>query len=110
MILVGDFLQWHCHLVNIGDLGRYAFTSSYWPNHSVLSDKVVRQDYETLIKCMKSFSLEEVKFENISYINPLSRPLPTYHDTVNLFVTYAFVDIFNRDCVLSIEEIYILYN
>ena len=85
-----------------GDLGDYAFTS-YWPNHLFFLDKVVRQDYETLIKCIKSFSLEEVDFEIISYINSMSRHLPTNHDTVNLFVTNVFVDMYNRNCVLSLE-------
>ena len=60
-----------------GDLGDYAFTS-YWPNHLFFLDKVVRQDYETLIKCIKSFSLEEVDFEIcLLYTSPSPRDLST---------------------------------
>lgn len=104
LIVVGDFLQLPpVKNTRYGDLGEYAFTSSYWPNHSVFLDKVVRQDNETLIKCIRSLSLGEVNFEDNSFIHSLLRPLPTNHDIVYLFATNVLVDMFNRDCVLSME-------
>ncbi|XP_078330779.1 uncharacterized protein LOC144624727 [Crassostrea virginica] len=104
LIVVGDFLQLPpVKNTRYGDLGEYAFTSSYWPNHSVFLDKVVRQDNETLIKCIRSLSLGEVNFEDNYFIHSLSRPLLTNHDIVYLFATNVLVDMFNRDGVLSME-------
>ncbi|XP_052253174.1 uncharacterized protein LOC127859706 [Dreissena polymorpha] len=105
IIVVGDFLQLPpVRNLRYEDLGEFAFTSKFWPPHSIFLDSVFRQRDESLISLIRELSLGQLSNDSQKLITSLARELPQEDGKlVKLYATNILVDLHNRSRIMDLD-------
>ena len=105
IVVVGDFLQLP-PVKNYHDPGEYCFMSTAFPVHRILLSDMMRQADRLFIDSLNDIARGEFDDNVKDFVCQLSRPLASDSGTTRLFATNLLADMYNRDCLRDILEMY----